>query len=126
MKKFFIGCFIFSYIVLAIWGAPILLAASRFHSHHHSPGCPFMPGEYVVCTMTIMDHIIAWKNVFMSTAPIVLVFLAPLVFVYFLHTRDEPPDFFVRQHRHSLLGAFIPPPLYQKLFSKGILNPRIF
>lgn len=92
--------------------------------HHHEPGCPFMPGEQSICMMTPLDHIAAWQSTFTTLVPdaVKLVLLA-LCFVAILPQLFRPPD----KLRRSLITVFtldLPPPLYQQLFSQGILNPK--
>ena len=96
------------------------------HTSHTMTNCPFMPGEMVLCSMTISDHLRAWQIKFATTFSFVLVlgilgssillsrFL--LLLEKYIHTRYK---FIIRWR------SFIFIPLYQNLFSRGLLNSRI-
>ncbi|MEO5927723.1 MAG: hypothetical protein ABIO72_03300 [Patescibacteria group bacterium] len=92
----------------------------------HQPamqGCPFMPGEKDDCMMTALAHFEAWQHTFRSTLPtvFVLLLLATIVtsyFFVFVSTSDDPTDPVPWRE----IG--IPPPLYQRLFARGILHPK--
>ncbi len=92
--------------------------------HHHEPGCPFMPGEQVICQMDVFDHIGAWQSTFTTILPtlVLYLFLAAVVFVAWQYY--SPPDLFVRVpiNRRRLQPARVS--VVQELFSSGILNPR--
>lgn len=94
--------------------------------HHMSGGCPFMPGEQVVCQMDAFDHISAWQSTFVAIAPTILA-LSILAAVTVLTLRHwyPPPDFVpirIYYYRRTEVAII---PFYQELFSNGILNPKI-
>lgn len=93
-------------------------------NHHHEPGCPFMPGEQAICDMNALDHISAWQNAFTVTLPTLFVYLLLAVVVLFIWKYYSPPDFFVRRLLPICNRDPVSVPLYQELFSSGILNPR--
>lgn len=96
--------------------------------------CPLMSGQAVVCNMNPLEHISAWQSMFVTTLHqngsdllvLVLVALAlALVWTRLLWPRP----------RQNLTQAFsitrlqkarLPLPLLQELFSRGILNPKLF
>ena len=95
-------------------------------SHHHEVGCPFMPGEQVVCPMNAFDHISAWQNMFTTTLPTLVVLLLAIAFVVLIPWENSgPPRVLVRSHLYRRDGPTLPPSLYQELFSSGILHPKI-
>jgi hypothetical protein len=96
------------------------------------PGCPFMnDGVAVLCTMSPLEHIEAWQDMFLAipVTSIILLCIVALAFaVPFLYSpKWSPPR----------LRAFEFTPLYttqklsfqsyiQEAFSSGILNPKLF
>lgn len=94
--------------------------------------CPFMSHEEVVCSMSIADHIGAWKSAFLAVTPTVILLLAVVGSVAFV--ASFAPRLFVLERRlirilHSQLRertyTFSYRPL-QELFSSGILHPKLF
>jgi hypothetical protein len=95
------------------------------------PGCPFMnDGVAVLCTMSPLEHIEAWQDMFLAI-PVtfaLLLCLTLLFVVAFIHSpKWSPPR----------LRALEFTPLYttqklsfqsyiQEAFSSGILNPKLF
>lgn len=93
--------------------------------HHHEPGCPFMPGEHVICQMDVFDHIDAWQSMFTTTLPSLILLLSVAAIAFFVFKREWPPDIpilavLLSERHHRTI-----PNLYQQLFSRGILNPKI-
>lgn len=92
--------------------------------HHHEPGCPFMPGEQAICQMDVFDHISAWQEAFSVVVPSLIVLLLAAAVVFYTWQREWPPDISIRvrlrpQQQNQIAN------LYQELFSRGILNPKI-
>lgn len=96
--------------------------------------CPFMSGQAVVCNMSPLEHIAAWQSMFATTlqqngSDLLALFLAALalalVWTRLLRPKLEPepaPAFSSIRRREISL----PSPLFQELFSSGILNPKVF
>lgn len=93
--------------------------------HHHEPGCPFMPGENVICQMDVFDHISAWQHMFTSVVPSLVILLLSAAVVVFVGQRKRPPDIPILSGIRNFSRQKDIPNLYQQLFSKGILNPKI-
>lgn len=94
--------------------------------HPMDGGCPFMPGEQVVCQMDAFDHISAWQSTFVAIVPTILALsiLAAVIVLTWRHCYP-PPDFVpIRIHYQRRTESVITP-FYQELFSSGILNPKI-
>jgi hypothetical protein len=94
--------------------------------------CPFMPGMNV-CPMSPLEHVSQMQSLFTSipqTQDIVLALIlaiglmafavAPWLRNLLLPNRTRVPRFFYRYRNRSI------PRLLQKLFSKGLLNPKPF
>ncbi len=95
--------------------------------HHHAPGCPFMPGEQAMCEMNAFDHIAAWQSTFTTTLPVVFVLtlFTALAFVFTWRLWYPPPDLVLASVTYRQRAKVPLVPLYQQLFSRGILNPKI-
>jgi hypothetical protein len=92
--------------------------------HHHEPGCPFMPGEQAICQMDVFDHISAWQEAFTAVVPSLIILLLAVAVVFYVWQREWPPDIparvYLRPEQQDRIAN-----LYQELFSRGILNPKI-
>lgn len=122
MKTLVATLLLCSFITL---GGVGLLSMVEMGEHHHDRDCPFMPGEYVICTMTAFDHITAWRHIFAFTLPALFVCLLLLatalcVWKHFIPPKS-PPAHHVSYHNQKRV---LTPLLYQELFSCGILNPK--
>ena len=96
--------------------------------------CPFMSGQAVVCNMNPLEHIAAWQSMFVTTlqqngSDLLALLLAALALA-FVWTRllwpklePEPAPAFSSIRRREIS---LPSPLFQELFSSGILNPKVF
>lgn len=95
-------------------------------------GCPFASHEEVVCSMNLVDHIGAWKSVFLAVSPTVLL-LSSIVGTAFLIVSVAPnllqrirylcllTHAFKTEIRHACSARSL-----QELFSNGILHPKLF
>ncbi len=93
-------------------------------THHHEPGCPFMPGEYSVCLMTPFDHVAAWQGMFATIVPDTSMAIFGMMFLgLILVVLWKPPDI-ARRISGASTGYDSHLLLYQELFSRGILNPK--
>jgi hypothetical protein len=89
---------------------------------HHDAGCPFMPGEAALCSMSPLDHIGHWHTTFAATLAAVLVLLGTAVLLFYGWLRYIKKE--VRGKTFYLKRVDYLPILFQKLFSQGILNPK--
>jgi hypothetical protein len=93
--------------------------------------CPFMSHEEVICPMSLIDHIGAWKSAFLAVVPTVMLLAAAGALAIVL---SIAPNLFVPRYKpipllRRQLGertyTFSYRPL-QELFSNGILHPKLF
>jgi hypothetical protein len=94
--------------------------------------CPFMANSEVICAMNVSDHIGAWKSVFLSTVPTLILLLAVAGVAVFIASiapnllrkinYASPPLLRWLEIRNY---SFSYRPL-QELFSNGILHPKLF
>lgn len=95
--------------------------------HHETSGCPFMPGEHAaICQMDVFDHISAWQSMFAAVVPTILILglLAALIALTWGFWRP-PPITTARPFLHKKRSELVIIPLFQQLFSDGILHPKI-
>lgn len=122
-----IARYIFTLCALVVFVSVCILGVVMVSVHHHQPGCPFMPGEKVVCQMTIYEHLSAWK--FVQTAiPLFFSLFAfvALGFVVAKTLRLVVLPHLLRCQKSSVVIYFsVSHNFYSDLFSRGILNPRI-
>ncbi len=121
MKSFVATLIFITFVTLSGFG---LLAITGINGHHHQPGCPFMVGEHAICTMTALDHIIAWQNAFTTTIPTLSIYFFFATAVLFVYKYYSPPNLFIRRFLSSRTNSLIFVSLWQELFSSGILNPK--
>lgn len=93
--------------------------------------CPFMVGSSL-CTMTPLQHISIWRNMF-TTLPsqdtILQFFLIFSTFVFcFIFFRQvfSPPKNSFYLSRNRYLRYIFPTNYLREAFSSGILNPKLF
>lgn len=106
----------------------------RSHSISGAAGCPFMAHEEVLCSMSLSEHIGAWKTVFSNLITPTFTLLLTLS-VAVLLTATKPPHLLIkrllqsthicwRQLQCSTYTYTVRP--WQELFSSGILHPKLF
>ena len=93
--------------------------------------CPFMVGTSL-CSMTPLEHISIWQNIF-TTLPhqntILQILLAFSVFaLFFILFRQvfSPPQNYFYLNRNKYRRYTFPANFLQVAFSRGILNPKTF
>lgn len=111
--------------------------AASNHGHHmdathHMSNCPFMTHGETLCPMTVLDHLAAFRSLFESVLPaiIVLVLIAGGSVFWQLVFRQFRPLLFLHAHtilrqRKYLLTQFIYRQ-FQELFARGILHQKIY
>lgn len=122
MKKF---SKIITVFVLSAFIAVGVFGILGIKGHHHEPGCPFMPGEKVICEMNIFEHISAWQQSFTGIVPALMVILLAAITLWFLWKQEWPPDIPILLRVRIISRNSDIPNLYKELFSRGILNPKI-
>ena len=125
-----------AYIILTIVLGTMFLSffhmSTGMNMHSGMSDCPFMSHEETICPMSVMDHIGAWKDVFLSVAPSLTLLLA-LVGLSVLTASVAPnllqtirylsPPIYKTRFRQSYTFPHRP---LQDLFSNGILHPKLF
>lgn len=95
-------------------------------------GCPFMTHEATLCSMSVLDHVGAWKSAFLAVVPGFILLL--LVLVGAIVLLAVAPNLLVKQKYRILpllkntterTYSFSYRPL-QELFSNGIIHPKLF
>lgn len=122
-----------SFVLISLFGVSHIMGMQT-QSDGTMSGCLFT-GMDAICTMTFIEHLTVWQNIFIMTIPrdvsafvllalFVLVFAAAAVFernprlllsYYITHWRlyiKRDPDIFLLNY-------------LQESFSQGILNPKI-
>lgn len=97
-----------------------------------SSDCPFMSHEEVICSMSTLDHLTAWKSAFMAILPSLTLLLLAIAAVALV--LSVAPNLFQRQkYRLTLPTHYLKERTYsysyrplQELFSNGILHPKLF
>ena len=124
--------FILSAVVLFLVG---FLVFSHFGMEmgvgEQMTNCPFMPGQAAMCTMSPLEHIAAWQNVFTALAQEnILVFLVFASLIFFFigrlwgtsHIFSAPALYMLR--RRVEVPIVLSP--LQEAFLRGTLHPKIF
>ena len=111
-----------SYIWISIFGLLQTAHASN-NSHHMHSDCPYMIGQQSICSMDTFDHLQAWQAFSTVIVPVFeILALAVLLFATAWLWYLSPPGLGLLYTKQTY--GLIPAPLYQQLFSKGILNPK--
>lgn len=104
------------------------------HMESTTGNCPFAPNHPMsICQMNPMEHIQEWQSMFtmlpvenMSLIIFALFAFLAITYLKFWNRFSAPePSLYILNSSPSLLSFQIFSPL-KELFSKGILNPKIF
>lgn len=122
IKKTFFALALFGYLGMTVFG--VLHIAHMSKMGMPMENCPFSFGEHSLCQMDATDHIKVWQEFSTMVLPTVkMLLLVGVIFVLFSFAYHAPPIIRLLLYRkREWLGIV---PLYQLLFSKGILNPKI-
>lgn len=97
------------------------------------PGCPFMnDGQPVLCTMSPLEHIEAWQDMFVAIPNVEIALLLSLILLSafaFYRLPQKWPSFSIQLFQISptyspraiRVNSYI-----TEAFSNGILNPKLF
>lgn len=115
--------------LLAFAGGALLslsLLGMTVHDGAGSPGCPLMPAQAVICTMTALDHIEAWQGMFAAIPQAAFMLLAAFVILaawprLVLAIRPPPGAWRPVSQESSLLSS----PL-DSLFARGIPHLKLY
>ncbi len=121
LKMFLALTVIITYSFLSLFG--VLQTYHTSNMGHMTHSCPYVAGEQGMCPMNIFDHIAAWQQFSEAVFPVMEVLLLSLVVIAFfwLYFSSSPPLSYSRLRRRKFNE-----PLYQSLFSDGILNSKAF
>lgn len=120
LKTFLSASILIGYMFLSIF-AVLHLAHMRTNGMGMHP-CPYMTGEQAVCTMTFSEHINEWQQYTNIIVPLLsVIFIATIVLFYWKLSLYANQYFLRTNKRFSFFE-----PLYQSLFSQGILNPKLY
>ena len=101
-------------MVVALFGLP-----STATHMGHGAGCPLMPGEVLLCSDALREHLGHWQSTFAAIAAVLFV-----VGYGHLATRREIFKLPDRGHlgMKHIFAEVLRPTLFEELFSQGILN----
>ncbi|OGG72747.1 hypothetical protein A3A38_03750 [Candidatus Kaiserbacteria bacterium RIFCSPLOWO2_01_FULL_53_17] len=108
-------------VIVAVLGMPLMLASPV----HQEMGCPFAMGQTTICSMSIFEHVAHWRIAFAAIfAELLVVAALALIAVRQWELVALPEPGFVRIRLRSRAPAR--PTLFQELFSRGIVHPKVF
>lgn len=116
--RVFVSVALLAFLTVATLGVYLSSAAPD----HHGAGCPLMVGQATLCVGSPLAHLDHWQDVFVAV--IVNTFaLFALVILTIVVLPFRLPD-----KRRARVDSRPPepdrPPLFQELFSQGILHPK--
>lgn len=96
------------------------------------PGCPFMSGQSVLCTMSPLEHIEVWQDIFTAipTTEVLLLLSLILLALFTLHRLPSKwpqsilRTFYITKPRSTSRLSFSS--YLAQAFSDGVLNPKLF
>lgn len=126
---------IFGAILIAIVAGTMFLSLFHMSMGMDMSGgmtdCPFASQGEVICSMNIVDHLGAWKAMFLSTVPTVLFLLVGALLISAIatapHLLTSGMKLLIVYDTQSPIRTYT----YcyralQELFSDGILHPKLF
>lgn len=113
----------------------VLNFSHTFDHHEMASGmadCPFMTHEETICPMTTLDHLFALRSLFETTIPgiVALTLIVGVALAAFIFAPKLKP--LLQLHAHTFLRwrqrstYTFPYRLFQELFARGILHPKLF
>ena len=108
-----------SYTGIAIFGLFEIRGMSSMNTMHN---CPYTIDQHSVCPMDALHHLQTWQSFSMAiiSFPAALFLLALFVsgYVWYVLFKSKFSSY------DKQYSGYFSPPLYQLLFSQGILNPK--
>lgn len=107
-----------SYLIVTVFS--LLHMAHMANADMPMGNCPYMVGGQSLCPMDAFSHIRSWQE-FTSTTLTYFEVFAVTAFVFipaFVFFVFSPPPLIPHRQRYKAI------PLYQELFSNGILHPK--
>ena len=122
IKKLLFALTLLGYVTITVFG--FIHIAHMAEMNMPMENCPFAVGEHSLCQMSVTEHIRAWEQFSRVLIPSFKVLtLASALFILFSFAYFSPPiTRFLLYLRRERLRIFS---LYQQLFSRGILNPKV-
>lgn len=127
MNKILAGRTIFILVVIGIYSFSSVFSISHTHesnihshsSHAETAGCVYMIGEQGLCSMDMFDHLSIWQSFSSAYIPTLSVILFAISILLIILIFSPPPKKFY-------FATIYRPSLYQTLFSRGVLNSKVF
>lgn len=98
------------------------LYLSSATTDHHAAGCPLMVGQATLCANSLLAHLDYWQDVFVAVVVNTFALFALVILVVVVLPFRLPDK------RRARIDLCPPkpdrPPLFQELFSQGILHPK--
>lgn len=121
------------FLFVGVMFASLFYMSADMGAMENMSDCPFMSHEETLCPMTLIDHIEAWKSVFLAVVPafvlLVLVVAAVsrvvAVLPLFLIWRKKATPIILYARLRERTYSYGKRPL-QELFATGILHPKLF
>lgn len=105
--------------------AGFVLASTE--DHHLASGCPAAPNVYtMLCQVNAIDSGSVLQNIFLVVVPVLLMVSICAVVSFVLFRYWDPSLLVVSFSAHTDSTEKAVVPLFRKLFSDGILNPKLF
>jgi len=122
---------LFGFLLLGVMFGGIFHVSHELSMNDASGGCSFMSPTESVCSMSALDHLAAWKDVFTTVIPAVFILGTLLALAIILIA--TPPHILKRnayrlpqlfRYHYTQHYTFPHRPL-QELFASGILHPKL-
>ena len=105
-----------AFILVALFGVYGMVS----FSHADNGGCPIMPNQHSMCT-TPLEHLGHWQSVFTAVfAEVFVLMIVAVLFVSIALVTDPLRGIYWKLHERAPVRL----PLFQELFSAGILNRK--
>lgn len=118
-------------LFLGIMFGGLFQASSTMGAVGEMSGCSFMSAGESLCSMSVLDHLEAWKIIFLTILPtltllltlgitaMIVVLVAPHVLLTYI--RPAPSFRYLLERTYTFTSRAL-----QDLFSNGILHPKLF
>ncbi len=131
-KNIFLLLAAIALIFISLFGIIHASSDMQMNGKGHMTGC-FFDGHTELCTMTLIEHIQTWRNLF-TARPLkygtFFVLLLGLAFAWFFsfrrHYLFDAKRIMRQKFRYFQRFVFPFSSLLQEAFSQGILNPKIY
>ena len=126
-KKFIAFSVLALYLLLPVYIFQHMMSMSHEHMAPMIPtDCPYMDGQSTVCPIDFFGHLnTLQKNLLLVFPSFKIISLLVVVFIFSNLLYTSPPLvrflLYIKRQRYKITDD-----LYQTLFSKGILNAKVF